>query len=304
MADPENNAPARKKTPFEILAEKTARAKLALQAVQETVEKKAAETPHQMFLPGMDETLRAMPNQIALSSLFAPVARGKRKMHAGTVMVSRADAVLEYWGVQLNELHADISLQLLYGSRDNVGVEVTLDRAEFMRSLGWTTGGASYERFHRYMKELTAATLFIEAKKPDGSTKYKIGRTQSFRILAELNYNDDRETYTYKLDPRWALMFGNREYSLIDWDKRLQIGAGQDLAKSLQRLFVTTNDSPQRHGLEFLKARAQYSSPMRKFKNYLDAAMCELERLGIVVSWKIEQSTKGKEQLTVWRVLG
>lgn len=268
----------------------------------EAKEQKAMETPKQMFLPGMDETLRAMPNQIASSSLFAPVARGKRRMHAGTVMVSRADAVLEYWGIQLNELHADICLQLLYGSRECVGAEVTLDRAEFMRSLGWTTGGGSYERFHKYMKELTAATLFIEAKKPDGSTKYKIGLTQSFRILAELKYDDEQKTYTYRLDPRWALMFGNREYSLIDWDKRLQMGAGQDLAKSLQRLFVTTNDSPQRHSLEFLKARAQYSSPMRKVRDSIESAMIELERLAIVVSWKIERSTKGKQQLTVWRL--
>ena len=268
----------------------------------EAKEQKAMETPKQMFLPGMDETLRAMPNQIASSSLFAPVARGKRRMHAGTVMVSRADAVLEYWGIQLNELHADICLQLLYGSRECVGAEVTLDRAEFMRSLGWTTGGGSYERFHKYMKELTAATLFIEAKKPDGSTKYKIGRTQSFRILAELKYDDEQKTYTYRLDPRWVLMFGNREYSLIDWDKRLQMGAGQDLAKSLQRLFVTTNDSPQRHSLEFLKARAQYSSPMRKVRDSIESAMIELERLAIVVSWKIERSTKGKQQLTVWRL--
>lgn len=295
MADSENKP---KRTHAENLAAIAAR----IAAGREAAEQKAAETPRQMFLPGMDETLRAMPNQIALSSLFAPVARGKREMHAGTVMVSRSDAVLEYWGIQLNELHADISLQLLYGSRDNMGGEVKLDRAEFMRALGWTTGGASYERFHRYMKELTAATLFIEAKKPDGSTKYKIGRTQSFRLLAELNYDDATETYTYKLDPRWVLMFGNREYSLIDWDKRLQIGNGQDLAKSLQRLFVTTNDSPQRHSLEFLKARAQHAGRTRDFRTAITKAMDELARLGIVVSWKIEKSTKGKEQLTVWRL--
>ena len=41
-------------------------------------EQKAAETPRQLFLPGMDEFMRAMPNHIARSSLFAPVARGRR----------------------------------------------------------------------------------------------------------------------------------------------------------------------------------------------------------------------------------
>lgn len=58
-----------------------------------------------------------MPNPVARSSLFAPIARGKKKMRGGTVLASRADASLEYWGVQLNEQHADISLQLLYEAR-------------------------------------------------------------------------------------------------------------------------------------------------------------------------------------------
>ena len=52
-------------------------------------EERAAETPRQMFLPGMDEFMRALPNPVADSSLFAPVARGARKMHTGSVLASR-----------------------------------------------------------------------------------------------------------------------------------------------------------------------------------------------------------------------
>lgn len=53
----------------------------------------------------------------------------------------------------------------------------------------------------------------------------------SFNILRDVSFNGDGETYTYTLDPRWVLMFGNREYSLIDWDKRMQIRRGLDMAK-------------------------------------------------------------------------
>ena len=107
------------------------------------------------------------------------------------------------------------------------------------------------------------------------------------------------ETYTYTLDPRWAVLFGNREYSLLDWDKRLQFKRGQDLAKSLQRLIVTSSDAVQRYSLDFLKERAQFASPMRKFKETLTAAMRELERLEIIAGGRIERGTKGKEQ-AVW----
>lgn len=42
------------------------------------IEKRASivETPQPLFLPGVGELGRAMPNHIARSSLFAPIARG------------------------------------------------------------------------------------------------------------------------------------------------------------------------------------------------------------------------------------
>ncbi|MCX8049223.1 MAG: hypothetical protein N3A55_06145 [Methylohalobius sp.] len=84
------------------------------------------------------------------------------------------------------------------------------------------------------MKALTEATLFLEAKKPDSLTRYSIGKTVSFRIISAFVYDDESKMYSYTMDPRWVRMFGNREYSLIDWDKRMQIGRGRDMAKTLQ----------------------------------------------------------------------
>ena len=106
----------------------------------------------------------------------------------------------------------------------------------------------------------------------------------------------------FVLDPRWVTLFGNREYALLDWEKRLNIGAGHDLAKSIQRLVATSSDQVQRYAMDWLKERAQYSSPMRKFRVALESAMRELERLEIVARWNIGQSTKGNDQLTVWVV--
>ena len=269
---------------------------------QDKAEKRMAETPRQMFLPGMEELMRAMPNPVARSSLFAPIARGKKKMHAGTALTSRSDASLEYWGVQLNEQHADICLQLLYEAQQAMGRPVKINRRAFLREIGWGASGREYERFHRYMKELTVATLIIETKKRDGSTKYRIGHTEAFHIVQGFRYDGDEEAYTFILDPRWVTLFGNREYALLDWEKRLNIGAGHDLAKSIQRLVATSSDQVQRYAMDWLKERAQYSSPMRKFRVALESAMRELERLEIVARWNIGQSTKGNDQLTVWVV--
>jgi hypothetical protein len=263
------------------------------------VEQKAAETTRQLWLPGFD--IGAMPNHINRSSLFAPIARGRRKFHRQTPMVTRSDCVLEYTGEQLNEADADLVMALIFfAQKQPLGTSVVLNRAALLRKIGRSTGKHDYDWLHRRIKALTEATLFLEARKPDGSTRYTIGKTVSFRIVSGFVYDDETESYTYTLDPRWVQMFGNREYALIDFEKRLQIGRGQDMAKSLQRLFATSSDPVQRYALDWLKDKLEYTSPMRKFKEALTAACKELERLGIIARARIEQSTRGKAQLAVW----
>lgn len=294
MAENEDTAP-RRKTLDELMQfaqERAARGR-------EAAEQKAADTPRQLFLPGFD--IGAFPNHLNRSSFIAPIARGRRKFHRQTEMVTRKDCVLEYTGEQLDEADGDLIMALIaFAQPFPVGTLVPLNRAELLRKLERGTGKQQYEWLHRRIKALTEATLFLEAKKPDGSTRYSIGKTVSFRIVAGFSYDDDAETYSYSLDPRWVQMFGNREYSLIDWDKRMQIGRGQDMAKTLQRLLATSADQVQRYALDWLKGKMEYASPMRKFREALAAACKELERLEIIAAHKIEDSTKGKPQLALW----
>lgn len=270
-------------------------------AAQAREEKRATEAPRHALLPSMEEFMRAMPNQVARSSLFAPIARGRRKFHNETPLVTRADAVMSYTGEQLDEADADLSLQLIYEARPfPLGQSVTLNRAALLRAMGRNTGKHDYDWLHRRMKALTVATLFIEAKKSDGSTKYRVGQTEAFHIVQSFRYDEELEVYTFTLDPRWAVLFRNFEFALIDWKKRLQIGRGQDMAKALQRLVAASSDPVQRYALDWLKEKMQYASPLRKFKEALEAAIGELQRLEIVAAWKLERSTKGKEQLALW----
>lgn len=268
-------------------------------AIEVDEEKKAAEEPRQLFLPGFD--IGAMPNHLNRSSFIAPIARGRRKVHQQTVMVTRRDCVLEYTGEQLDEADGDLIMALIFFAQPQpLGAPVPLDRKKLLRKIkSGSIGSSQYEWLHKSMKRFRAGTLFLEAKKPNGSTRYSIGKMESFSILKDLGYDDESETYTYTLDPRWVVMFGNREYSLLDWDKRMQIGRGMDMAKTLQRLVATSSDLVQRYALDGLKAQMDYGSPMRKFRESLDAAVRELERLEIVATGRIEDSTKGKPQLVL-----
>lgn len=295
MADSKDNAP-RRKTLDELKKSLNERADAARQAA----EQKAAETPKQMFLPGFD--IGAMPNHLNRSSLIAPIARGKRKTHSQTVMVTRSDCVLEYSGQQLDEADGDLIMALIAFARPYaLGTPVPLNRKELLRKIKpGGIGRTQYEWLHSAIKRLREGVIFLEARKPDGSTRYKIGHMHSFSIVKELDYNEETEVYTYMMDPRWMQLFGNREYGLIDFEKRLQIGRNQDMAKTLQRLVATSSDPVQRYALDWLKAKMDYTGRMRDFQDAVTRAVHELERLEIIAKGGIEDSTKGKPQLVLW----
>lgn len=293
MADNDDTKSKSKLDPLEWVKQKAAEASVRL-------EQKAAETPRQLWLPGFD--LGAMPNHLNRSSLFAPIARGRRKFHRQTRLVSRADAILEYTGEQLDEADCDLMMALIwYAQRQPLGDWVVMNRAEILRKIGRSTGKQQYEWLLRRMRAMTEATLYIEARKPDGGTRYKIGYAEAFHIVSGFQYIEETGEYRYKLDPRWAQLYARREYALIDFDARLKIGRGQDMAKTLQRLIATSDESPQRYALDWLKSKMQYEGRMRDFREALARACAELERLEIIVRWRIEDSTRGKPQLVLWR---
>lgn len=267
----------------------------------EAAEQKGAETPVQMFLPGLDEFMRAMPNHIARSSLFAPVARGRRKLHDGSVLQSRGDAEIRFSGKQLDEAQADVWMQAMKeAQRQPLGEGVTINRAEFLREIGREKSGQAYKWLHRTMQDLAFAMLVIEVTKADGKPKLSIGKTRALHLIAGFDYDEDSEEYTLTIDPRWHAMYSNREFALIDWEKRREFGRNQDMAKTLQRLVATSSNPVQRYALDWLKDKMEYSGRLRDFRDALDRACAELERLEIIAANKIEDSTKGKPQLVLW----
>lgn len=268
--------------------------------VQAMAETRVADTPAQMFLPGLEEFMRAMPNHIARSSLFAPVAAGRKKMHDGTILVSRGDAMIRFKGKQLDEAQADVWLQAMYEAiKQPLGEPVIINRSAFLKAIGRAGSGQNYQWLHRTMEDLAFAMLVIEVSK-DGKPKMAIGKTRALHMIEGFDYDDETEAYTLRIDPRWRGMYGNREFALIDWDKRLKFGQHQNMAKALQRLVAASGDEQQYFPLDWLKSKLEYSGRLRDFTDALEKAMQELERLEIVASWKIGRNTKNKEQLTVW----
>jgi hypothetical protein len=267
------------------------------QKVKESEENLKAKAKQQkaevIQLPLWGEVERAIPNHIARSSLFAPIARGRRKHHQGTILVSRSDAVIEYWGIQLDEAQADVWIQAIHEARQvPLGQDVTINRAAFLRAIGRDTGKWQYEWLLRTMKTLTVSALMIEVRK-EGKTRLKV---KNLNLLDEFDLDEEAGQYKLKINPKWLTLYENSEFALIDWQKRFLIGKRVDLAKRLQRLVATSADKVQRYSLEYLKEVCCHEGRMRDFRTALTDALDELERLHIIRNPKIETSSQGKEQ--------
>lgn len=276
--------------------------KLAEDARQRMADKAEVEasTPQNIFLPGLDALMRAMPNHIARSSLFAPVCKGRKAVLTDSVLVSRSDAIITFSGRQLDEAQADVWMQAMYeASKVPVGQPVVINRASFLRDLGRSTGINDYQWLHRTMKDLSFAMLYIEIRKSSGVAKYPVGRSKTIHLIKDFAFDEETGKYVLSVDSRWRCMYDNNEFALIDWEKRKTIGRGQDMAKSLQRLVATSKDSVQRYELEWLKSKLIYSSPLRKFRRSLKSALSELARVKVIDQGHIAISTRGKEQVVL-----
>src|SRR3546814_10920707 len=108
--------------------------------------------------------------------------------------------------------------------------------------MGRNTSGASYEWLHQGMKDLARFIISIEAKCKDGSIKYSYGNHPSARVLAMIggfDYSEASGVYTLYVDPRWAQIFSNREYALVEWEKRIRMR--HDISKSLPHIIGTSS---------------------------------------------------------------
>lgn len=245
-------------------------------------------------IPGLSVASRAIPNHIARSGIFAPIRRGASIMHKETVFLAARNIQIKGSGEQLSEDHADIWMHAMYlQATCPAGQHPVVNRADFLRDIGRNTSGASYQWLHDGMKDLARFTLCMEARRPDGSAKYSFGMHPACRVLPMMGGFDYADgIYTLVIDPRWAQIFGNREYALIDWEARQKLRG--NLARSLQRLIATSADAQQRYSLQWLKDRARHTGHLRNFRAALLKALGELADLNLITDSKIEIE-KGRE---------
>lgn len=280
-APPSTPRPARKKPPAGALA--------VVAPAAEVVD--AA----QMALPGFHDDLRAIPNHLARSPLFAPIKPGRRAICADERLPSPEGVTVHYSGPQLDQADCDVFMQLVYEQRGRaVGSHVTVHRRGFLQAIGRADGGKNYEWLQAVLDRLQSARVRVE------NSRYKLTAQLIGKVI-----EDKREaTFQVVLDPDIIEMFAPGTRSLIDWQKRLMLARRVDLAKWLHNFTASHGDHLQHHSLTNLRAWSGYSSPPRKFREAIAEALAELARVEVIAAPDFYErknpGTKKAEQMVKW----
>lgn len=250
-------------------------------------------------LPLFGELERAIPNHLARTALFSLIAPGRRKQLDRSEIAGREDVKILFTGKQLDMADCDVFMQALHSaSKVPLGANVTINRGAFLKELGRSTGTSDYKWLHESFRRLLIGVIEIEIK-----NKVRIGGTPQsagLHLISSYEYDPEVDSYVLTLDPRILSLFYNREYSLIDWSKRLQISKRIDMSKWLQNYLASHQAGPHKISLRLLKSWMDYSSPMNKFKLALQESLDELARLEIIYGPRIEMSVRSKELQANW----
>ena len=131
------------------------------------------------------------------------------------------------------------------------------------------------------MHRLTFGTVTIQAK-----GFYYVGHLvdeagQDERILQQ------RRHYVYRLNPTLLPLFGRTQYTLNEWQARLQLGKN-GIAKWLQ-LWIESHAEQYPTSVEVIKQRSgSVRSSKKNFYRYLKEAFFALRAAGIITAWEID----------------
>jgi hypothetical protein len=247
-------------------------------------------------LPLFPEYASAMPHHWTRTTLFASIARGKRKLHHRQQLASRTDFTILYTGQQLDMGDNDVFLHALQlGQNQDAGEVIHFVRSKFLDGIGRSASGQNtYTWLENSLRRLAEATLFIESDQ---------GQGLMVRLIKDMAWNKKQDEYWLALDPHIVKFFQQSQIAYIDFEVRKKLKYA--LSKWLQN-YACGHRAGEHHfvSIENLMHWSGSTGRVRDFAEHkergLRVALAELESHGVVRDWEIYERQNGrKKQLMV-----
>ncbi|AYN96621.1 RepB family plasmid replication initiator protein [Pseudomonas sp. LTJR-52] len=247
-------------------------------------------------LPLFPEYASAMPHHWTRTTLFASIARGKRKLHHRQQLASRSDFTILYTGQQLDMADNDVFLHALQlAQNQDAGQVIHFVRSKFLEGIGRSASGQNtYAWLENSLRRLAEATLFIESDQ---------GQGLMVRLIKDMAWNKKQDEYWLALDPHIVKFFQQSQIAYIDFEVRKKLRYA--LSKWLQN-YACGHRAGEHHfvSIENLMHWSGSTGRVRDFAEHkergLRVALAELESHGVIREWDIYERPNGrKKQLMV-----
>lgn len=241
-------------------------------------EKKTAQI---IQLPLWAEPVRAVPNDILRSAIFAAI-QGKTRRFLNKEIIASVDGVtIRFKGQQLNQSDADVWEQAMHLARCHpLGHICQFRGSAFLKSIGRSNGKAQYGWLDDSIDRLIACLVEIRS----GS------RVFTGSLLSSCIRDEMTGVYELTLDPKTIRLFSKDTWSTVVWEQR-QALMGKPLALWLHG-FYSSHAAPFALKVETLRTLSGSNDKiLRNFRRALQRALDDLKACGAIADWKIDPIT-------------
>lgn len=207
------------------------RAEDVLQAEGGALPPRPSHQPRQpVQLPLWPEPVRAVPNSVLRSALFAVggTSKGKQREHLESVEIAAVNGVtVHYSGARLDQSDLDVWETVLHAVRQQaMGDKCRITAYSLLKLMGKTDTGGEREQLKRRISRLVGATVEIQTE------RYSYIGT----LIRDAAQDKRTKEWVIEVNPKLRPLFAPDQFTQVQWAVRQELGRNQ-LAKWLHGFY-------------------------------------------------------------------
>jgi hypothetical protein len=240
-----------------------------------------------VYLPTWRVDKQGSPNSFLRSALFAAIQGKDRANFKNAELFSQQGITITYTGEQLNQEDMTVWLALVdLMKKDPLGKECKFTAHEILKYMGLPTGGTQYEQLEMSVCRMTACLVRIETE------RYVYGES----LIEGFVIDKDTNQYRVKLSRHLIKLFGDCDWTAIDWEQRKQL-KNKPLCLKLHE-YYSSHKQPYPVSLEFLSDLTGSRNKQKSdFKRQVKTALEGLAKIGFLKSWNIQNDIVNVEKI-------
>jgi TrfA protein len=231
-----------------------------------------------VYLPTWREDRQGSPNSFLRSALFAAIQSKDRAYFDKAELFTQEGIKVAYTGQQLNQEDMTVWLALIdMMKKDPLGKECKFTAHEILKYIGLEIGGSGYERLEKSILRMTACAVVIRTGR----------QTYIGSLIHDCLIDEDTKQYKLTLNRHLIKLFGECDWTAIDWEQRKQL-RNKPLCLKLHE-YYSSHETPYPVSLEFLSDLTGSENKQKAdFKRKIKTALEGLVKIGFLKSWSIE----------------